>query len=261
MLDVAVREAKDQDRRRRDKDTLLLSSTQAVRLDRRNSVDGRCPGLIETLDVQGCDGASCDTRDGPEDAAEANLFADRRRSALSHAVLVVPVGENDHERPCLYGTPPRSIFTACPSWPGVNAGGFRTHETRYHPDPGEAPRPGLGGEAVDGGLARYAGLFPLLLLHETLPHAPLVLGEQHAAELGQTVRRIVERPNDLFPLRDRQRHDLRLSVVGGLKPLAVASNPALRSRRASSSTSRSVTGMPASIIASTLSEQLFACKR
>jgi hypothetical protein len=128
MLDVAVRESEDQDRRRRDRDTLLLSS-QAVRLDRRNGVDRRRHGWIDTLDVQGGNGASRDTRDGPEDAADANLVPDRRRSALSHVVLVVPVGKNDHERPCLYGTPPRSIFTACPSWPGVNAGGFRTHET------------------------------------------------------------------------------------------------------------------------------------
>ena len=140
MLDVAVREAKDQDRRRRDKDTLLLSSTEAVGLDRRNSVDRCRLGWIETLDVQGRNGSPRDTRDGPEDASQANLVPDRRRCALSHAVLVVPVGKNDHERPCLYGTPPRSIFTACPSWPGVNAGGFRTRGDAGFPNHSEGER-------------------------------------------------------------------------------------------------------------------------
>jgi len=45
-----------------------------------------------------------------------------------------------------------------------------------------------------------------------------VLGEQYAAELGQSVRRIVERADDLFPLGDRERDDLRFSVVGRLEP-------------------------------------------
>ena len=124
IFDVAVWEPKDQDRRRRDEDTLLLLATQAVRLDRGNGVDGRRRGWIDTLDVQGRNGAPRDTRDRPHRAPAANRVADRRCGAVSHVVLVVPVGEHDDERPCLYGPPRRSIYPACPSWSGVNAPRF-----------------------------------------------------------------------------------------------------------------------------------------
>lgn len=50
-------------------------------------------------------------------------------------------------------------------------------------------------------------------LDQPLAHAPLVLHEQHAAELGKPVRlRVVERPEDALPVVDRQRDDHRLPL-------------------------------------------------
>jgi len=56
-------------------------------------------------------------------------------------------------------------------------------------------------------------------LDEPLPHTPLVLSEQHAAELGERVGRVVERSDDCFAIGHRQREHDRFAVVGGLEPL------------------------------------------
>ena len=56
-------------------------------------------------------------------------------------------------------------------------------------------------------------------LHESLAHAPLMLEEQHAAELREASRRIVEGAKDALPVFDRQCEHLRLGVPGTLEPL------------------------------------------
>ena len=109
--------------------------------------------------------------------------------------------------------------------------------------------PAPGGRSLVEGLDAppLSGRLGLGDLNEPLTHGPLVLSEQHAAELGETVVRIVERAEDRFAVRDRQRGHLRLKVVSFLELSAVASKPASRSSRESVSTSASGTGTPASI--------------
>jgi hypothetical protein len=46
-----------------------------------------------------------------------------------------------------------------------------------------------------------------------------VLSQEHAAQLGERLRRIVERPDEHLPLGDVQRQHLRLAVVCRLELL------------------------------------------
>ena len=71
------------------------------------------------------------------------------------------------------------------------------------------------------------------LPNKSFPHAPLVLGQEHAPKLGEAVGRIVEGTEDRFPFVDREREDLRLEVVPILEALG-SPKPALWSKRASS---------------------------
>jgi hypothetical protein len=94
-----------------------------------------------------------------------------------------------------------------------------------------------------------------------------MLAEEYPAKFGESVGRIIERPKDLFPFSDGEREDLRLAVVGVLEPpgrlveagLAEQPKPASRSSRASSRTSASRTGIPASIIMTSI-ERLFVSR-
>jgi len=47
---------------------------------------------------------------------------------------------------------------------------------------------------------------------EPLAHAPLVFLQEHAAELGETIWRIVEDSEDAFRIVDRQRDDHRFAI-------------------------------------------------
>jgi hypothetical protein len=65
-----------------------------------------------------------------------------------------------------------------------------------------------------------ATLSSYLDLDEPYALAPLVLADENPAEVGETGGRVVERPQDLVPLRDRQREHLGLDVVSVLKTLS-----------------------------------------
>ncbi len=56
-------------------------------------------------------------------------------------------------------------------------------------------------------------------LHEPVANTCLMFEEQHSTELREAAGRVVERPQDLLPLRHRQREYLRLDVVRVLEPL------------------------------------------
>jgi hypothetical protein len=83
-------------------------------------------------------------------------------------------------------------------------------------------------------------------LHEPLPHAPLVLSQEYTAELGQPLGRIVERSDDLIALAIVSARIFVSTSQASSSRSAVSSNPALRSRSASWSTSWSGMAIPAS---------------
>ena len=78
-------------------------------------------------------------------------------------------------------------------------------------------------------------------LNEPNAPAPLVLTQQHAAELGESFGRVVEGANDALAVLDRQRENHRVHVQ---RMLALGSSTI----SASSRTSSELTGRPASII-------------
>jgi Fe-S cluster biogenesis protein NfuA len=67
---------------------------------------------------------------------------------------------------------------------------FHLHRGGISRSPVRQLGPGLGGAAVDRGLARYRR--PLPVLDEPVAHAALVLGEEHAAQFREASGRIVE---------------------------------------------------------------------
>ena len=71
--------------------------------------------------------------------------------------------------------------------------------------------------------------------------------QEHSAQFGEAVNGIVERSEDGFAVSDRECQDSTFRVVGVLEVSAVSANPASRRFLASSSTSRSAIGMPASL--------------
>jgi hypothetical protein len=177
MLDVAVREPKGEDRRRRDADSLPGRSRRPV------------VRLLDTLDVRGQHAAFNETCHAPALALMLHRVPDRRKDLSSEVVLEVTVRIADEE--CLRGdvTPLCSLAAAMPAQVGHETAWarFPLAATWYLRIPGTTPRPGLGGAAVDGGLARSDG--PLPVLRRARPRARrdlrALLSEVRAPELSR----------------------------------------------------------------------------
>jgi hypothetical protein len=104
MLDVAVREPKGEDRRRRDADSLPGRGRRRPVLR-----------LFDTLDVRGQHAAFNETRHAPALALALHRVPDGRKDLSSEVVLEVTVRIADEE--CLRGdvTPLCSLAVAMPS--------------------------------------------------------------------------------------------------------------------------------------------------
>jgi hypothetical protein len=51
-----------------------------------------------------------------------------------------------------------------------------------------------------------------ILSNEPFLHAPLVFTQEHAAKLGEAIRRVVERSDDCLPIRDGEREHTFVSM-------------------------------------------------
>ena len=169
MLDVAVREPKGEDRRCRDADSLPGRGRRPVLR------------LFDTLDVRGQHSVPNETRHAPALALTLHRVPDRRKDLSSEVVLEVSVRIADEE--CLRGdvTPRWSLAAAMPAQVGheTACARFPLAATWYLRIPGTTPRPGLGGAAVDGGLAR--------------PDGPLPVPRRNAASCSPRVLRVTYR--------------------------------------------------------------------
>ena len=94
MLDVAVRETKGQDRRRRDSRSLHRSGRRHVLRS------------FDRLHVRGGYGASGDPRHAPKLALASHLLADRRKDPTGEVVLEVTIRVADQEGLCGNAAPP-----------------------------------------------------------------------------------------------------------------------------------------------------------
>jgi len=96
VLDVAVREPKNQNRR--------VGHARTI----SRPVGAALLGY-PTIDRHNVDDLVVDPRDHPEYAVPANGLANRRDSLSSEVVFDVPVWELDHNRLCVQGIPPSSL--------------------------------------------------------------------------------------------------------------------------------------------------------
>jgi hypothetical protein len=135
--------------------------------------------LFGGLDMHFQHAVSHSSNHPPHQAASPKRLANRWNGSPRDVVLKVTVGKADHKRPCRHGAPRWSCIRACPPWSDVNPRGFEYRSRGIALIPANPPA-GSGGEAVDGGLARYVGLLPLL--HEPRSHAPLVVAEQRSTQ-------------------------------------------------------------------------------
>jgi hypothetical protein len=62
-------------------------------------------------------------------------------------------------------------------------------------------------------------MFQVSLLLQAFAHPPLAIANELAARFLEPGWRIVEGPQDLVPLGEREPEELRLDVVGSLEPL------------------------------------------
>jgi hypothetical protein len=128
---------------------------------------------VDTLNVDDLDVLLRDLSDQPKQALPAKLLADRRDRTSSEVVLEVAVRKADHERPGGDKAPLCSLRPRVPELSGPQTLRIPVHLS------GDKP----------------------------LAHPPLVLLQEHGAELRECVRsRIVERPEDALAVVDGERY-------------------------------------------------------
>ena len=108
--------------------------------------------------------------------------------------------------------------------------------------------------AFPSSLAPHRAAQEQLLRVEPFALTPLVLVHQHAAQLREPVRRVVERRQDDRSFVDLEAEQLDLVAQGSLEPRSASSSPPVaRTMPASSVTESAVTNTPASITGTSVS--------
>jgi hypothetical protein len=132
MLDVAVWEAEDQDRRRREVGQRTQVDDYARPLLLSDGTGTLPAALFGGLDMHFQHAVSDLSNHPPQQAPSPKGVADRGSGSPRDGVLEVTVGKADHKRPCCHGAPRWSCIRACPSWSDVNTRGFRRQASTRH---------------------------------------------------------------------------------------------------------------------------------